>query len=86
VARCETSLDALKEELEGYVWTFRWLWFLNLAAVVYGLYVRIYELVAFAVVSGMVSVVGIGRARRGRRLLDRAVKACIPDYNAQDEA
>lgn len=83
--RCETEIDILKEEVEQHIWTFRWLWLINLAAVVWGIVARHYDLVIVAAVSGLGALIGVGRTRRGRRMLDRAMAVCVPSRTRKAE-
>jgi hypothetical protein len=78
MARCETQLDILKEYVDTYTWTFRWLWLINLAAIAWGIYMRHYDLVAFATISAVVAILGIARTRRGTRLVEKAERICLP--------
>lgn len=75
--RCESEIDILKNELDADVWTFRFLWLVNLAAVIYGLSVRHYDVAVIAGISTLVSLIGVGRTRRGRRLIDRVARVCM---------
>jgi hypothetical protein len=76
--KCETQFDILRESVETYIWTFRWLWLINIAAVVWGIYSRHMDIVAFGAVSALVAIVGVARTRRGRRLVERAENVCMP--------
>ena len=78
VLRCETQIDLLREEVEQYIWTFRWLWLINLAAIIWGVVMRHYDVVIVSAVSAAVAIIGVGRTRRGRRLVDRAADVCLP--------
>ena len=78
VDRCEIEIDLLREEVEQDIWTFRWVWLINLAALVWGVVVRHYDVVIIAALSGIVALVGIGRTRRGRRLVDMVARVCLP--------
>ncbi|MBI2843912.1 MAG: hypothetical protein HYX78_10975 [Armatimonadetes bacterium] len=73
---CKSQIDILREEVEQYIWTFRWLWLVNLGAIVWGIAVRHYDVVAVAAVSALIAIVGVGTTRRGRRLVDRAEVVC----------
>jgi hypothetical protein len=75
--QCETQIDFLREEVDRDIWTFRWLWLINLAAVVWGVVLRHYDVVVIAAVSALVALLGIGRTRRGRNLVDRVATVCF---------
>lgn len=77
MAKCETQIDYLREELETDIWTFRWLWLINLAAIIWGIVTRHYDILVVGAVSGVVALVGVGRTRRGRRLVDRVANVCL---------
>lgn len=76
--RCRTGINLLKEEVEYDLWTFRWLWLINIGGFAWGVATHIYELVAISGVSAVVSLIGIGRTRRGRRLINRIAATCVP--------
>lgn len=75
--KCETQLDVLRENIETYIWTFRWLWLANLAAIVYGAVKGHYDLVGFGIISAVIAIVGVARARYGMRAVDKAASVCI---------
>lgn len=75
--KCDIQLDIIREDVETYLWTFRWIWIINLAAIVWGIVRRRYDIVVLAAVSALVAMVGAARTRRGRRLVDKATSVCI---------
>ncbi len=77
---CETQMDRLREEMDTDIWTFRWLWLINLAAIVWGVISRHHDVIVIAAVSAIVSIIGIGRTRRGRKLVDRVDNVCFPSH------
>lgn len=82
---CEVRIDVLREELEQYIWTFRWVWLANLAAFVWGIVARHYDVIVIAAISALVGLIGVGRTRRGRRLVDHAANACLPQRDDGSE-
>lgn len=78
MTRCETQIDILKDEVERHIWTFRWLWLINLGGIVWGLVARNNGMVAIASISALVAIIGVGLTRRGRRVVDRLIIACFP--------
>jgi hypothetical protein len=84
MTECETQIDRLRDELESDIWTFRWLWLINLAALVWGLATGNWALLCFAAVSALVAIIGVGRTRRGRKLVDRVENTCLPPKTSSD--
>lgn len=78
MSKCEDEIDILKDEVEYSIWVFRWLWLVNLVGLIWGIVFRQYSLIAVAGVSALVSLIGIGRTRRGRRLLGIVRRVCAP--------
>lgn len=76
--RCDNQFEVLKEEFEREIWTFRWLWIINLIAIIYGAYFHHPDMIGFGIISALVSIVGVGRTRYGRRAVERAAKICLP--------
>ena len=74
---CENQIETLLEEVDQHIWTFRWLWILNLAGIVWGIAVGHYDLAILAAVSALIALIGVGRTRRGRRLIARVAEACL---------
>lgn len=84
MGRCETEIDGLKLEVEQGIWTFRWIWLINVAAIIYGTVVHNWDVVVVTAVSAAVAMVGIGRTRWDRKLVDRVAKVCIPKKSDED--
>ena len=78
MAKCETEIDVLKGEMEQYIWTFRWLWLINAGAIVWSMAARHWDVAGLGAVSAVVAIIGVGRARRGRKLVDRVRDVCLP--------
>ncbi len=76
--QCRTEIELLKDELEFDIWTFRWLWLINLLALVWGLVVHQYAVALLAAVSALIALIGIGRTRRGRRIVKTVGQVCVP--------
>lgn len=77
MAQCSRQIDVLREEVDKDIWTFRWLWLVNLAAIVWGVTERHYDVVSIGALSALIALVGIGRTRRDRRLVDRVASLCF---------
>lgn len=82
--RCETEIDTLKQRVEQDIWTFRWIWLFCLAAIIWAIAVQHWDALFIAAVSAAIALVGIGRTRRDRKMVDRVADVCIPKQ--QDKA
>jgi hypothetical protein len=78
VARCDTEIDILKNEIDQDIWTFRWVWLVNLAAIIWGAVMHHWDIVVISAISAAIALVGIGRTRRDRHTVDRVADVCIP--------
>ncbi|HOM71628.1 MAG TPA: hypothetical protein PLU88_10740 [Armatimonadota bacterium] len=76
--KCDTQIDLLKEEVDYDIWIFRWIWFINLFGTVWGLLAGHFDMVVLAVITSLVALLGIGRTRRNRKLVDQAANVCLP--------
>lgn len=68
----ELQFEAMKEQAQRYVTTFRWLWTLNLVAAVVGAVTGHYEVAAVAAVSCLFALAGVAFARMGQRTVTEA--------------
>jgi len=63
----ESQLGLLTTQAQRYLTAFRWLWLLNVAAVVIGVATHHYELTVVAAVSSFIAFIGVAFARSGRK-------------------
>jgi Flp pilus assembly protein TadB len=75
--QCKAEIDLLKSEIEEHIWTFRALWLLSLAALVWGIVVVHYDVIIVAASTAIISLVGIARTRLGRKMADRVSRVCL---------
>lgn len=68
----ELQLGVLRVQTQRYVITFRWLWILNLAAVIIGVATSHHVLTVVAAGSSIVALIGVAFARIARRTVSEA--------------
>jgi hypothetical protein len=75
--QCKSEIDLLKGEIEEHIWTFRALWLLSLGALIWGIVVKHYDVIIISASSAIISLIGIGRTRIGRKMADRISRVCV---------
>lgn len=72
----DPRLDLIEDQVESYASTFRWIWWFNLAAAVWGALNGHREVAVVAGITALMAIIGVGLVRRGLKSIARAIARC----------